>query len=164
MHEAMTREAEEVARTTGLKKEMRAEYVLRYVEQRPWCSRSMGNRTGEHQEAISAALDKAKGTDRGHSGTARQRPQTAKSAEPAVTKPRTPKRRPRALRALPASFGLALPVGAFGPRRQSRPASLPSSAASASRTNPNLLIKRSSLAGKKTKNGNREQFSACVFG
>ena len=35
MREAMTREAEEVARTTGLKKEMRAEYVRRYVEQSP---------------------------------------------------------------------------------------------------------------------------------
>ena len=35
MREAMTREAEGVARTTGLKKKMSAEYVRRYVEQGP---------------------------------------------------------------------------------------------------------------------------------
>jgi hypothetical protein len=35
MREAMTREAEGVAKTTGLKKELRAEYVRRYVEQGP---------------------------------------------------------------------------------------------------------------------------------
>ena len=35
MREAMTREAEGVARTTELKKETSAEYVRRYVEQGP---------------------------------------------------------------------------------------------------------------------------------
>ena len=53
MREAMTREADEVAMTTGLKKEMRAEYVRRYVEQSPsaaalWAASQASTRKPRH--------------------------------------------------------------------------------------------------------------------
>ena len=62
MREAMTREAEEVARTTGLNKEMRAEYVRRYVEQSPsaaalWAASQASTRKPRHYALEPAGSD-----------------------------------------------------------------------------------------------------------
>jgi hypothetical protein len=90
MSEAMTREAEGVARTTGLKKEMRAEYVRRYVEQGPAAAAQWvaSQAYVVHRHVVHPPA----GSDVEHAPS--RRPLTAKNAKPAVPQPRTPKGRP----------------------------------------------------------------------